>query len=37
MILGEKERYLKALKESEGKKGITLKELKKKYNLRTIG
>ena len=37
MILEVKERYLKALKESEGKKGITLKELKKKYNLRTIG
>jgi hypothetical protein len=28
--LEEKERYLKALKESEGKKGITLNELKKK-------
>jgi PHD/YefM family antitoxin component YafN of YafNO toxin-antitoxin module len=35
--LEAKERYLKALKESEGKKGITLNELKKKYNLRTIG
>ena len=31
--LEEKERYLKALKESEGKKGITLNELKKKYKL----
>jgi hypothetical protein len=37
MILEVKERYLKALKESEGKKGITLNELKKKYNLCTIG
>jgi len=31
--LEEKERYLKALKEGEGKKGITLNELKKKYKL----
>jgi hypothetical protein len=31
--LEERERYLKALKESEGKKGITLNELKKKYKL----
>lgn len=29
----EKERFLKALEESKGKKGISLKELKKKYNL----
>jgi PHD/YefM family antitoxin component YafN of YafNO toxin-antitoxin module len=31
--LEEKERYLRALKESEGKRGITLNELKKKYKL----
>jgi hypothetical protein len=31
--LEAKERYLKALKESESKKGITLNELKKKYKL----
>ena len=31
--LEAKERYLKALKEGEGKKGITLNELKKKYKL----
>jgi len=31
--LEERERYLKALKESESKKGITLNELKKKYKL----
>ena len=31
--LEEKERYLRALKESEGKRGITLDELKKKYKL----
>jgi PHD/YefM family antitoxin component YafN of YafNO toxin-antitoxin module len=31
--LEEKERYLRALKESEGKRGITLTELKKKYKL----
>jgi PHD/YefM family antitoxin component YafN of YafNO toxin-antitoxin module len=29
----EKERYLRALKESEGKRGITLNELRKKYKL----
>lgn len=29
----EKERFLKALEESKGKKGISLNELKKKYNL----
>jgi PHD/YefM family antitoxin component YafN of YafNO toxin-antitoxin module len=31
--LEEKERYLRALKESEGKRGIALNELKKKYKL----
>ena len=31
--LEEKGRYLRALKESEGKRGITLNELKKKYKL----
>jgi PHD/YefM family antitoxin component YafN of YafNO toxin-antitoxin module len=31
--LEEKERYLRALKESEGKRGVTLNELKKKYKL----
>jgi PHD/YefM family antitoxin component YafN of YafNO toxin-antitoxin module len=31
--LEEKERYLRALKESEGKRGITLSELRKKYKL----
>jgi hypothetical protein len=31
--LEEKERYLRALKESEGNRGITLNELKKKYKL----
>jgi PHD/YefM family antitoxin component YafN of YafNO toxin-antitoxin module len=31
--LEERERYLRALKESEGKRGITLNELKKKYKL----
>jgi hypothetical protein len=31
--LEEKERYLRALKESEGKRGITLNEMKKKYKL----
>jgi PHD/YefM family antitoxin component YafN of YafNO toxin-antitoxin module len=31
--LEEKERYLRALKESEGKRGITLNELRKKYKL----
>jgi PHD/YefM family antitoxin component YafN of YafNO toxin-antitoxin module len=31
--LEEKERYLKALKESKDEKGITLNELKKKYKL----
>ncbi|MFZ8806266.1 MAG: hypothetical protein ACO2OW_01670 [Minisyncoccia bacterium] len=29
----EKEIYLRALKESEGKRGVTLNELKKKYKL----
>jgi PHD/YefM family antitoxin component YafN of YafNO toxin-antitoxin module len=31
--LEERERYLRALKESEGKRGLTLNELKKKYKL----
>jgi len=31
--LEERERYLRALKESEGKRGVTLNELKKKYKL----
>jgi len=31
--LEEKERYLRALKESENKRGITLNELRKKYKL----
>jgi PHD/YefM family antitoxin component YafN of YafNO toxin-antitoxin module len=31
--LEEKERYLRALKESKSKRGITLNELKKKYKL----
>jgi PHD/YefM family antitoxin component YafN of YafNO toxin-antitoxin module len=31
--LEEKERYLKAFKESKDKKGITLNQLKKKYKL----
>jgi len=31
--LEEKERYLKALKESKDEKGINLNELKKKYKL----
>jgi PHD/YefM family antitoxin component YafN of YafNO toxin-antitoxin module len=31
--LEERERYIKALEEGRGKKGITLNELRKKYNL----
>jgi hypothetical protein len=31
--LEEKERYLKAFKESKDKKGITLNQLKRKYKL----